>query len=432
VSLRLKIFLSSLLSALIVAGGSTYLFSNAWVELAQGYGLLSIQERLSNLSESSQFSAGDEWAMTMQFDAQPVARKALWIQAPPGIKSPEALAKIEQTLYVSIAKTNLRAGSFELSLKLGEIETPYFVVFRSSSKLGEEGKVAVAGTQAQLSLRELSPLAAPFLGFLVVALAFSALLAYVISLFMNRSYTLFERALEDIGAGRLSKLRLPNSKDPAVQRISRALQSMVGTLEKQASEIAKVSALALEDPMTKIPNFRAFNVYVDKLLQEKASVAANSALLVIIDLDFFKRVNDTHGHQVGDFVLKEAAKIIKSNIRYPNERAPDRKPDFCARYGGEEFVAIFNDVPMEDRHSPVLRILRAIKAAELTVPKDISSDGKSFVMKISASMGIALWDSKRFKEKDAWIKEADESLYAAKEGGRGRICAIHPEKSQWQ
>ncbi|MEO5668187.1 MAG: GGDEF domain-containing protein [Bdellovibrionota bacterium] len=430
-SLRLKIFISSLLSALIVAAGSTWLFSKTWVELAQSYGLLSIEARLANLSENSDFKDSGEWAMTMEFAPHSADRHAQWFQAPVDQSTPEALKKIEMSLFTSISRTNLRSGSFEITLKSGEHETPYFVVFRSSAKLGEENKINVAGTKAQLSLNELSPLAAPFLGFLVLALGISAFIAWGISLVLERSYTLLERALENIGAGRLTKLNLPTSKDPAVQRISRALQSMVTVLQNQENEIAKVSALALEDPMTKIPNFRSFNVYVDKLLTDKSSVVASKTLLVIIDLDFFKKVNDNHGHQVGDFVLKEAAKLIKNNIRYPNERSPDRVPDFCARYGGEEFVAIFNDVAMEDRQTPVLRILQAIKNAELQVPKDISSNGKSFTMKISASMGMALWDPKRFKEKDAWIKEADESLYAAKEGGRGRICAIYPEKAQW-
>jgi diguanylate cyclase (GGDEF)-like protein len=420
-----------MLSALVVAGGSTWLFSNAWVDLARAYGLLSIQERLANLSEKSQFEGSGEWAATLMLESQPEARKTKWLQTPVGVSDPESLSKIEHVLFQSISETNLRAGSFELSLTSAGEETPYFVVFQSSSRLGEENRVAVAGTQAQIGLREISPLAAPFLGFLVGALTLAALLSFGISHILNRSYVLLERALENIGAGRLEKLDLPTFTDPSVHRISLALQNMVNMLQTKENQIEKISALAHEDPMTKIPNFRAFSNFIDTIVADRNPNNTNKTLLAIIDLDFFKKVNDAHGHQVGDFVLRETAKIIQANIRFPNERSPNRKSDFCARYGGEEFVAIFNDIAPETFHTPVQRILRAIKSAELPIPKEICSDGKAFVMKISASIGVSLWDPKRFQDKDAWIKEADDALYAAKEGGRGRICAISPEKTQW-
>jgi diguanylate cyclase (GGDEF)-like protein len=432
VSLRLKIFLCSLLSALIVAIGSTYIFSNAWVDLARAYGILSIQERLNYSSSESSFSNEGEWAVVLPYSSTDSQTPPQWIRKPQGIPE-SSLGPLEQALRDNISRTNLLSGSFELKLKMRDSETPYFVVFKSGTRVGEENLVTVAGTQDQLGLLELTPFAAPFLGFVILALALSALASFGISYILNSSYTLLERALEDIGAGRFTKLKLPKSSDVAVKRITRALQSMASALEQKEDEIAKVSAMALEDPMTKIPNFRAFNDYTDKLLPvlAKNMASGKSSLLVIIDLDFFKKVNDTHGHQVGDFVLIEAAKIIKKNVREHNPRSPDRSVDFYARYGGEEFVAIFNDVDVEHFHVGPHRVLKAIKAAELPVPANISNDGKSFTMKLSASMGVAFYDPKKHKDKDTWIKEADDALYVAKETGRGRVCSISPEKKSW-
>lgn len=433
VSLRLKIFLASLLSALIVAAGSTYLFSNAWVDLAKAYGLINIQERLDRLSQDTRFADENEWALLMRINGDALTQGSEWIRKPQGIAEENLLA-IEKAIFNNIAKSNLLSGSFELTLTINQIETPYFVVFNNRNQLGQEGQVAVAGTQAQLDLNKLTPLAAPFLGFVFVALAIAAVLAFLISSLLNRSYTTLERTLEDMGAGRFSKLNFPKSDDPTVAKISRAIQGLAQALQSKEAMIEKVSALANEDPMTKVPNFRAFNNYVDNLipqLKAQADTKNLSSVLVIIDLDFFKKVNDTHGHQVGDFVLIEAAKAIKSNIREPNVRAPDRAADFCARYGGEEFVAVFNGVDTSKQHIGPARVLKAIKSLELTVPKEISSTGKSFQMKVSASLGIASWDNARHKDKDSWIKEADDALYEAKEGGRGRVVALHPTKQQW-
>lgn len=417
----------------MVAVGSTYLFSNAWVDLARAYGLINIQERLERLSKNTRFSEEGEWALVMKAGSNELHQDSEWIKKP-SFLAETSLSALEKAIYANISKSNLLSGSFEMNFKVNGVDSSYFVVFNSRPELGQEGQIAIAGTQAQLDLRKLSPLAAPFLVFLFLALLIAASLSFAISYLLNRSYTTLERTLEDIGAGRLEKLRFPKSQDPTVSKISRAIQGLVQALQQKEMMIEKVSALANEDPMTKVPNFRSFNNYVDTLvpqLKSGSSPEGISSVLVIIDLDFFKKVNDTHGHQVGDFVLIQAAKAIKTNMREANPKMPNRAADFCARYGGEEFVAIFNEVDSDQMETAPLRVLDAIRSLDLKIPPEISSTGKSFHMKISASLGIAYWDSKRHKDKDSWIKEADDALYTAKEGGRGRVAMVKPQAKQW-
>lgn len=125
--------------------------------------------------------------------------------------------------------------------------------------------------------------------------------------------------------------------------------------------------------------------------------------MIIFDIDHFKQVNDTYGHLAGDYVLKEMAQLIKSRIR------PD---DTLGRYGGEEFVVV---LPETDKPG-------AVHIAE-EIRKLVASHAFTFErerMSVSISIGVAL-----LRDSDAvddLIAAADERLYAAKNGGRNRVC----------
>tara|TARA_R110001583_G_scaffold41891_1_gene133106 strand:- start:1113 stop:2087 length:975 start_codon:yes stop_codon:yes gene_type:complete len=123
-------------------------------------------------------------------------------------------------------------------------------------------------------------------------------------------------------------------------------------------------------------------------------------LLVILDLDYFKRVNDKFGHAVGDLVLKEFVTIITSRIR---------KYDRLYRFGGEEFVLLIPEIG-EQRHVFIDNLRRAIKK-ELKTP-----DGEE----ITVSFGVASW--RPGTTEATWLQRADEALYRAKE--KGRDCAV--------
>ncbi len=122
--------------------------------------------------------------------------------------------------------------------------------------------------------------------------------------------------------------------------------------------------------------------------------------LAIIDIDHFKNINDTYGHQAGDQVLKSVATLLKENIR---------AEDIVARYGGEEFIVIFDRCSLEDAQNKSNSL--RMKISELT-PHDIL---------ITASFGLTPLKHNAHTHFDHLLKEADDALYEAKESGRNRV-----------
>jgi len=127
--------------------------------------------------------------------------------------------------------------------------------------------------------------------------------------------------------------------------------------------------------------------------------------IAIVDIDHFKNVNDTHGHETGDYVLKQFTELIKKNIR---------QYDVLARHGGEEFAILFPDSDKKTCFSILSRIKDALSEIEFT------PDGK--VIKFSFSGGIVSLDEESLRAHiDEFISLADKRLYIAKESGRNQI-----------
>ena len=123
------------------------------------------------------------------------------------------------------------------------------------------------------------------------------------------------------------------------------------------------------------------------------------------DIDHFKRINDTFGHQVGDDVLRYFAGLLKKSVK---------GRDVVARYGGEEFAVVLPATSMANARGLIERFMQELAGADLVV-----ADGKTPVGKLTSSFGIALAGSK--DSADALIKRADEKLYEAKRTGRNRF-----------
>ncbi len=152
------------------------------------------------------------------------------------------------------------------------------------------------------------------------------------------------------------------------------------------------------DSLTQIYNREAFSRFVDAKI-DNYKYHRNNFVLAILDIDHFKKVNDTYGHLAGDEVLKKLAYLVKTHIR---------KNDVFARYGGEEFVLLL-DVDME-KSKYVIEHLRA------SIEKERFDD----VGNITCSFGLT-----EYKKNDnikSMLKRADEALYRAKESGRNRVC----------
>ena len=178
---------------------------------------------------------------------------------------------------------------------------------------------------------------------------------------------------------------------------------------KKASE--EIRVLSITDPLTGTYN----RGYLTKRLPQEITRARRyerSLSLILCDIDHFKKVNDTYGHQEGDRVLKEFTRCIKDSIRHD--------VDWVARYGGEEFLIVLPETDVKGAHILAERLRcevsqRAIRVQE----KDVF---------ITASFGVTGSDHITSEEKispDAMIKMADKLLYQSKQEGRNRVRIGH-------
>lgn len=164
--------------------------------------------------------------------------------------------------------------------------------------------------------------------------------------------------------------------------------------------------LAIVDGLTGLNNRRYLDSHL-KILFDRAAVRGRPISICMTDIDRFKLVNDTYGHDVGDEVLREFAARIRSTVR---------GADLACRYGGEEFVVVMPDTPMELAASVAER-LRAIVEDKPFYVRSIDRE-----LRITASLGIAT-SSGAFGAPDEILKQADKALYEAKHAGRNRVVA---------
>ncbi|MDT8396460.1 MAG: diguanylate cyclase [bacterium] len=164
-----------------------------------------------------------------------------------------------------------------------------------------------------------------------------------------------------------------------------------------------MEAMATTDTLTGIPNLRFFMQAMDDKFHRTRRYEDSFSLLMI-DLDHFKKVNDTYGHPRGDSVLVESAQVLLSAIR---------KVDMVARYGGEEFVVI---MPHTDREGAKIAGERVRAAFEARHFNGLPERGS-----LTVSVGAATFDVEKDHSVTQFIERADKALYAAKRGGRNRV-----------
>ena len=173
----------------------------------------------------------------------------------------------------------------------------------------------------------------------------------------------------------------------------------------------KLKESSLKDGLTGLYNRRFLEQFIDKFAKQ-ADRANKSYAVMMIDIDFFKMVNDTYGHDVGDTVIKELAHILKSNIR---------SSDMAIRYGGEEFLVLLYNPDKAKVLDIAQNLADKFKNIEFQV------DNASF--KKTLSIGIAYYPEQATSIWQA-IKFADTALYVAKESGRDKIVEFDPSMYQ--
>lgn len=213
---------------------------------------------------------------------------------------------------------------------------------------------------------------------------------------------------------------LPKESPMEVQRRFEEQVEHVWRYIREATPVIEAKRFAaalrettMKDPMTDLYNRRFLESYIETLIANSKRRQANIGILMC-DMDFFKEVNDTYGHESGDTVIIRTAEILTSCVR---------ASDLVIRYGGEEFLVLLIDVKTpEDTGHIAEKIRSSMEATEIPLP-----GGKTLQKTISVGYSVFPTDSDAFWE---CIKYADVALYQAKEEGRNRVCKFLPD--MWQ
>jgi diguanylate cyclase (GGDEF)-like protein len=186
-------------------------------------------------------------------------------------------------------------------------------------------------------------------------------------------------------------------------RIKR-LQEALEEREKELLEVnERLRFMSQTDALTGLDNRRHLNDRIDEMFQH-AQRLSEPFSLVMCDLDKFKSVNDTYGHQAGDEVLKQLARILKEEAR---------EIDRVGRYGGEEFMLLLPGTVLDAAVRFGERVRKRIEGHTFTF------DGGT--LQRTASFGVSGWPHPAIHDSDALVRTADDALYVAKETGRNRV-----------
>jgi two-component system cell cycle response regulator len=170
---------------------------------------------------------------------------------------------------------------------------------------------------------------------------------------------------------------------------------------------------AITDKLTGLYNHaylkHFLNFEIKRSLRQKMPLA-----LLMIDIDKFKRFNDTLGHLAGDQILRDLGEILNANLR---------EIDLSARYGGEEFAVVLPNTEIDEAMVTAERIRTAVQG------HSFSADTSLPIKKITVSIGVAVYFS-HYNTVDGLIKRADHALYQAKSEGRNLVCAFHEDPSK--
>ena len=176
--------------------------------------------------------------------------------------------------------------------------------------------------------------------------------------------------------------------------------------ERLRSNYHRSVSMAVTDSLTGLYNRHYLDTYLSRLLARSLSDGKPLAV-AIIDVDFFKAVNDTHGHPAGDQVLRELAERLEGSVR---------ANDMAARFGGEEFVLVMSETDMETARTVTARLCRDIETTPFA--GSMIENG----LPVTASIGVAVADG-RDETPEGLLGRADEALYEAKRGGRNQVVA---------
>ncbi len=205
----------------------------------------------------------------------------------------------------------------------------------------------------------------------------------------------------------------PNAFDAQDLQFLSVIGYQMAASLKHFQRFSSVKNMATYDTLTGLYNRRYFEERLG-VEAEKSFYSGIPLSLVMVDIDHFKKVNDTFGHTEGDQILCRISSLLKNSVR---------RKDTVARYGGEEFILILPEAGLEQSFVIAERIRQSVENTLFEV-------GRAQV-NLTLSMGISSFPSHRVKSKEELIKIADQALYDAKRGGRNKVCIFTEKSSQW-
>lgn len=177
------------------------------------------------------------------------------------------------------------------------------------------------------------------------------------------------------------------------------------SVETLQSKLKTAINRSLRDPLTDLYNREGWDQELTEACRV-ASVTNKPFSVAMVDVDLFKKINDSGGHQVGDLILKKLAGFFKESLR---------AEDFISRFGGDEFAFALSAPSLEKAHGRLERLCKEISKPTYNCPVN----GKEFYLKISISVGLSFYRAGDTPE--TLIHRADEALYLAKKNGRNRV-----------
>jgi len=189
----------------------------------------------------------------------------------------------------------------------------------------------------------------------------------------------------------------------AIANISANVLYNAFLFEKLENEKARLERLAITDYLTGVYNIRYFYHRLEEEFS-RAERYGHPISCIMLDIDHFKKINDTYGHRMGDMVLREFAQLVRRHVR---------KSDVFARYGGEEFIVLLPQTPLDGAEKEAGRLRTFIREHRF---KGIGKE------RITSSIGISCWPVHDIHTHDDLITLADTALFEAKSSGRDRIA----------
>jgi len=334
------------------------------------------------------------------------------------VSSQSISAKFLETKLVNNTTQRLFSQEGEPNAYLSYHNQP---VVGALKRMSELGWGVVAEKQREKAYAQIVQLRNLTLALVVGLLFFIGLAAYLLSLSLVRPLDRLTSGAGKVAAGDL-EVDVPVSSRSEVGYLTEVFNDMVARLRQGREELAAINEtlreknvelheISITDSLTGLYNRKHLMETLDKEVSRSQRHNHTFSLLVI-DIDHFKKYNDTYGHLAGDEVLSRLASVFKESIR---------SSDYAARYGGEEFIIMLPEVGPEQGVEGAERVRHKVAEERF--------DGEGESIKVTISVGVASYPENG-EDAESVIRNADEALYEAKELGRNQVVLAGAKKKK--